>query len=152
MHPIYEAIEQAVRQKRSSLALSHNQSSLQDDSREGLLMPQQRRNLGSFWRRKHARMAVRFLYRALLTASITVIGYIVPHFSLISGLNGAICYWPIQVRQLPQRHAVLAHHACSHCCSEDPNEILVDALATTLDIVWSSSLDWGLLSSRHHLH
>ncbi|GAX74515.1 hypothetical protein CEUSTIGMA_g1964.t1 [Chlamydomonas eustigma] len=39
----------------------------------------------------------RFLYRGLFTVVITGIGYGLPHFSLISGLNGAITYWPLQI-------------------------------------------------------
>ena len=120
MHPIYEAIEQAMR-VRSYLAHSHsrgsslsNQSLMDHDSRRGLTRPQQHQSPGLFLRRKGARLAVRFLYRALLTASITVIGYTVPHFSLISGLNGAISYWPIQVRQLLNVKSVVP---CMHSCS-----------------------------------
>ena len=70
MHPIYEAIEEAMRRYTPTLLHGRSSASL---------------------------LALRFVYRGLCTAAITGVGYGLPHFSLISGLNGALTFWPLQV-------------------------------------------------------
>ena len=71
MHPIYEAIEEVMRWYTPTLL--HGRSSTT------------------------SLLALRFVYRGLCTAAITGVGYGLPHFSLISGLNGALTFWPLQV-------------------------------------------------------
>ena len=69
MHPIYEAIEAWLHKVAPKLVSGHS---------------------ATFF------LALRFGYRFLCTAAVTGLGYGVPHFSLISGLTGALCFWPVQ--------------------------------------------------------
>ncbi|GAX82508.1 hypothetical protein CEUSTIGMA_g9935.t1 [Chlamydomonas eustigma] len=68
MHPIYEAVDLCLDEYAPRLA-------------------------GKTW----IAYLVRFIYRSLWTCLITGVGYGLPHFSLISGLNGAVTYWPLQI-------------------------------------------------------
>ena len=72
MHPIYEAIEAWLVKVAPKLVTGRSTSFL---------------------------LGLRFVYRFLCTAAITGMGYGLPHFSLISGLNGALTFWPLQASE-----------------------------------------------------